>query len=66
MEDFSQKEVDQSNLKQVQVKLLDFNWIFFGNQAKKFISVLSNCENDQIFATKQIKVLIEFFWQGYF
>ena len=30
------------------------------------MSVLSNCENDQIFATKQIKALIEFFWQGYF
>ena len=46
--------------------MLDFNWIFFGNQAKNFIALLSRCSNDEIFATEQIRVLIEFFWQGYF
>ena len=51
VEDFTTKESDQSKLKQVNARLLEFNRIFFGDQAKNFLSMLSNCENDEIFAT---------------
>ena len=55
-----------SNLRQVEAKLLDFNWIFTGKNAQKFIQVLATTDNDEIFATKQVRVLIDFLWQGYF
>ena len=31
VEDFTTKESDQSKLKQVNARLLEFNWIFFGD-----------------------------------
>ena len=43
---------DTSNLRQVEAKLLDFNWIFIGQNAAKFITVLSETDNDEIFATQ--------------
>jgi hypothetical protein len=66
IEDIATEKEDTSNLRQVEAKLLDFNWIFTGNNACKFITVLAETENDEIFATKQVRVLIDFLWQGYF
>ena len=66
IEEIATDKEDTSNLRQVEAKLLDFNWIFTGNNACKFITVLAETDNDEIFATKQVRVLIDFLWQGYF
>jgi hypothetical protein len=66
VEDITQDREDTDNQKQVKAKLLDFNWIFNGNNAEKFIKVLADSENDDIFATDSIRVLIRFLWDGYF
>jgi len=41
---------DDSNLKQVEAKILDFNWVFIGDNNARFIKILSATENDEIFA----------------
>ena len=66
VEDVATDKEDTSNLRQVEAKLLEFNWIFIGQNAAKFIAVLAETENDEIFATQQVRVLIEFLWQGYY
>ena len=60
------EEEDTSNLRQVEAKLLEFNWMFIEENAARFIKILSGTDNDAIFATKQIRVVIEFLWEGYF
>lgn len=60
------KEAEKSNIKQVEVKLLDFNWVFIGDNAARLLRVLSTTENDSIFAQAQIRVFVDFMWQGYY
>ena len=42
---------DDSNLKQVEAKILDFNWVFIGDNAGRLVEILSQTDNDEIFAT---------------
>lgn len=65
VEDLTIDREDASNLRQVEAKLLEFNWIFSGQNAAKFVTCLSDTDNDEIFATEQVRVLIEFLWVGY-
>lgn len=62
----TKERADDSSLRQVKAKILDFNWIFNGDNAEKFIKTLSDTDNDAIFATESIRVLIRFLWDGYF
>ena len=57
---------DDSNLKQVEAKILDFNWVFIGDNTARLIKTLSETDNDEIFATSQIRVFVDFMWQGYY
>ena len=57
---------DTSNLRQVEVKILDFNWVFIADNASRFLKILAETENDGIFTSRQVRVLIEFLWTGYF
>ena len=41
---------DDSNLKQVEAKVLDFNWVFIGDNSARLTDILANTENDEIFA----------------
>ena len=66
IEDLCTEDDDKSNLRQVCAKLLDFNWVFSGNNAEKFIGVLAETDNDEIFAQDQIRVLIMFLWDSYY
>jgi len=59
-------KADDSNLKQVEAKILDFNWIFVGDNSARLIKILSETDNDEIFATAQIRVFVDFMWQGYY
>jgi hypothetical protein len=40
----------ENNLKQVEAKLLDFDWIFTGNNAATLLNILAETENDEIFS----------------
>ena len=62
IEELATEKEDNSSLRQVEAKLLDFNWIFTKQNACKFITVLAETDNDEIFATKQVRVLIDFLW----
>lgn len=57
---------DDSNLKQVEAKILDFNWVFIGDNAARMMEILSSTDNDEIFACAQIRVFVDFMWQGYY
>lgn len=53
-------------MKQVEARVLDFSWVFTGDNAAKFLQILSKTDNDEIFATSQVRVFIDFMWDGYF
>lgn len=55
-----------NNIKQVEAKLLDFDWIFTENNAATLIKILAETTNDEIFSCSQIRVFIEFMWKGYY
>lgn len=55
-----------NQIKQVAAKVLDFNWIFVGQNATKLLQTLADTENDEIFSCQSIRVFIEFMWQGYY
>jgi len=55
-----------SNLKQVEAKLLDFDWIFIGDNASSFLQTLAETDNDEIFSCSQVRVFVEFMWKGYY
>ena len=52
VEDLTQDREDASNLRQVEAKLLEFPWIFCGQNAAKFVEALADTDNDEIFATQ--------------
>jgi hypothetical protein len=41
---------DDSCIKQIEAKILDFNWLFTGENTKTMMSTLAETENDEIFA----------------
>ena len=59
-------ETQEGDMKQVEAKLLDFDWIFARNNANEMIKVLAETENDEIFSQSQVRVLIEFMWESYY
>ena len=58
----AQLAVVSANIKQVEAKLLDFNWVFIGDNSARLLKSLAETENDEIFAQKQISVFIDFLW----
>lgn len=42
----------ENTVKQVECKLLDFDWIFTGDNAANMMKVLAETSNDEIFATQ--------------
>lgn len=57
---------DDSNLKQVEAKILDFNWVFIADNSARLTKILATTDNDEIFATAQIRIFVDFMWEGYF
>jgi hypothetical protein len=60
------EEQNENTYKQVEAKLLDFDWIFTNNNAATLIKILAETTNDEIFSCSQIRVFIEFMWKGYY
>jgi len=40
--------------------------VFVGDNAARMMNILSGTDNDEIFAQAQIRVFVDFMWQGYF
>lgn len=59
-------EVEDSNIRQIEAKILDFNWVFIEDNSANLIEALAETDNDEIFAQDQIRVFVDFMWQGYF
>jgi len=53
-------------VKQVEAKILDFDWVFNGDNSAKFIKILCETENNEVFACDQVRVFLDFMWQGYY
>lgn len=43
-------DFEDSSIKQVDAKILDFSWVFTGEFARNMIKILANTSNDEIFA----------------
>ena len=41
---------DEDNTKQVEAKLLDFDWVFIKDNSKTVIKCLAETDNDEIFS----------------
>jgi hypothetical protein len=50
----------------VELLALEFDWVFRGEFAKKFISELAESENDELFSIRTIKIIILFLWSKFF
>ena len=50
VEELVQFDEAESTMKQVEAKLLDFDWIFTGDNAASMIKVLAENDNDEIFS----------------
>lgn len=46
--------------------MLDFNWAFIGDNSARMMNILASTDNDEIFAQAQIRVFVDFMWQGYY
>ena len=50
----------------MEAKVLDFDWIFTADNAAKFVKILAETKNDEIFASAQVRVFVNFMWYGYY
>lgn len=57
---------ETNNKKQVEARLLDFDWIFTSNNSATLIKILAETSNDEIFSCVQIRVFIDFMWKYYY
>lgn len=60
------EETEKSNTKKVEIWGLEYEWIFTGPTAKKFIGHLAEFENDDVFDIETIRVLILYQWSKFF
>lgn len=55
-----EKEIDNKNMKRVEIKGIEFDWIFTDREGKSFLDELSETENMDIFKYDIIKDIIWF------
>ena len=52
-------------MKAVDVKLLDLDWLFEGDNAQKFVWMLSLTSNEGLFKSRQVITVIDLLWEKY-
>lgn len=57
-----EKEIDNKNMKRVEIKGIEFDWIFTDKEGKNFLDELSETDNMDIFNHSIIKDIIWFQW----
>ena len=53
------------NLKRVTVEALDMDWIFYEDNAKTLLEILSDSQNEKVLTKKSIRTFINFMWKYY-
>lgn len=56
---------DDEEFKRIELKVLEFDWVFRGDSAKMFIEELATTPNDNIFTVESIQTSIRFLWDFY-
>jgi hypothetical protein len=51
------------NEKRVEIKAIEFDWIFHSKEASQFLKILSETNNLNLFSLKIIKNIVLFFWK---
>jgi len=54
-EDWSWKQI-------LDIKAIEFDWIFNQSQGSKFLKALADCEDIEIYSNNLIKLIITFLW----
>ena len=52
----------EDETKRVEISVVEFDWVFHGEEAKNFIKKLANTDNDNLFAIYTVKIIILFLW----
>ena len=60
-----QKQKDAFAMKRVQVQAIDMDWLFQHDNAKTFISILSNCQSQDALTKQPIKMFITMMWKRF-
>ena len=54
-------EIDKTT-KRIETSIIEFDWIFQGPKAVGFIKMLAQSNDDNVFATDTIRIIISFLW----
>lgn len=49
----------------VQIEAIDFDWIFYGENAERLIGMLAEDASDAVFTKKSIRMFISIMWENY-
>lgn len=52
--------------KRIEISMIEFDWVFKGDEGALFVEQLANSSNDDIFKVETIRICILFLWQYYF
>ena len=57
---------EDEQIKNVDIRALEFDWIFYGDDSNSFIKTLAESKNDNLFEINTVKIVILFLWAKYF
>ena len=57
---------DDDTIKRVELQMLEWDWVFRGEQSIKFIEMLSKTENTNLFDLEAIRVVVTFMWDKFY
>lgn len=61
------EEVDnKSDIKRVEVTMVELDWIFKGESGKLFVDALANTRSEVLFEVQSLKFAIKYLWGFYF
>lgn len=60
-----EEEEEGLGLMKVQIEAIDFDWIFYGDNAERLIGLLAEDAVDSVFTKKSIRMFISIMWENY-
>ena len=61
-DDSGAMDTGEDNLKRVSVECLDMEWVFFNDNAKKLLVILSANANPKVLTKKSIRIFVNLVW----
>ena len=65
MNDILFKKSDAVETQRCRIEALDFDWIFKGNNASRFLKLLSESDNGALCEQKSVRIFIELMWDQF-